>query len=123
MIGTVCGTVSALISGIIAPGMKLGAQALARGAAQLAAVELRAPKSLLGRTTVEAMQAGIVMGEVARIDGLIDMIWADCGYTTPVILVGQDAETIAALMAHAVTVDQTLALRGLLELYTANTRR
>lgn len=103
--------------------MKLGAQALARGAAQLAAVELRAPKSLLGRTTVEAMQAGIVMGEVARIDGLIDMIWADCGYTTPVILVGQDAETIAALMAHAVTVDQTLALRGLLELYTANTRR
>ena len=109
--------------GIIAPGMKLGAQALARGAAQLAAVELRAPKSLLGRTTVEAMQAGIVMGEVARIDGLIDMIWADCGYTTPVILVGQDAETIAALMAHAVTVDQTLALRGLLELYTANTRR
>ena len=75
--------------GIIAPGMKLGAQAL----------------------------------EVARIDGLIDMIWADCGYTTPVILVGQDAETIAALMAHAVTVDQTLALRGLLELYTANTRR
>ena len=51
--------------GIIAPGMKLGAQALARGAAQLAAVELRAPKSLLGRTTVEAMQAGIVIGEVS----------------------------------------------------------
>ena len=109
--------------GIIAPGMKLGAQALARGAAQLAAVELRAPKSLLGRTTAEAMQAGIVMGEVARIDGLIDMIWADCGYTTPVVLVGQHAEAIAALMTHAVTVDQTLALRGLLELYAANTRR
>ena len=102
--------------GIIAPGMKLGAQALA-------AVELRAPKSLLGRTTAEAMQAGIVMGEVARIDGLIDMIWADCGYTTPVVLVGQHAEAIAALMTHAVTVDQTLALRGLLELYAANTRR
>ena len=98
-------------------------QALARGAAQLAAVELRAPKSLLGRTTAEAMQAGIVMGEVARIDGLIDMIWADCGYTTPVVLVGQHAEAIAALMTHAVTVDQTLALRGLLELYAANTRR
>ena len=57
---------------------------------------------------------------VARIDGLIDMIWADCGYTTPVVLVGQHAEAIAALMTHAVTVDQTLALRGLLELYTIN---
>lgn len=106
--------------GIIAPGMSLGAQALAREAAQLAAVELRAPKSLLGRTTAEAMQAGIVMGEVTRIDGLIDMIWAECGYTTPVVLVGQDAEAIAALMTHTVTVDQSLALRGLLELYAIN---
>lgn len=103
--------------------MKLGAQALARGAAHLAAVELRAPKSLLGRTPSRPCRRASSWGRLARIDGLIDMIWADCGYTTPVILVGQDAETIAALMAHAVTVDQTLALRGLLELYTANTRR
>lgn len=106
--------------GIIAPGMELGARALARGAAQLAAVELRAPKSLLGRNTAEAMQAGIVMGEVARIDGLIDMIWNDCGYEAPVVLVGQHAESIAALLAHEATVDQTLALRGLMELYALN---
>lgn len=108
--------------GIIAPGMNLGATALARGAAQLPAVEIRAPKTLLGRTTAEAMQAGIVMGEVARIDGLIDMIWAEEGYTTPLVLIGQGAEAIAALMTHQATVDQTLALRGLLELYAANKR-
>ena len=111
------------VGGIIAPGVKLSAKALSDAAAQLAMVDLKAPASVVGKNTREAMQAGVVMGEVALIDGLIDMIWADCGYTTPVILVGQDAETIAALMAHAVTVDQTLALRGLLELYTANTRR
>ncbi len=108
--------------GIIAPGMNLGAAALARGAAQLPAVEVRAPKTLLGRTTAEAMQAGIVMGEVARVDGLIDMIWAEAGYTTPLVLIGQGAEAIAALMTHQATVDQTLALRGLLELYQANRR-
>ncbi len=108
--------------GIIAPGMKLGARR-PRGAASWPPWETSGPKSLLGRTTAEAMQAGIVMGEVARIDGLIDMIWADCGYTTPVVLVGQHAETIAALMTHAVTVDQTLALRGLLELYAINKSR
>lgn len=108
--------------GIIAPGMNLGAQALARGAAQLSSVEVRAPKTLLGRTTAEAMQAGIVMGEVARIDGLVDMLWQEIGYTTPVVLVGQDAEAVAALMQHRATVDQTLALRGLLELYSLNKR-
>lgn len=108
--------------GIIAPGMRLGAAALANGAAQLPAVELRAPRTLLGRTTEAAMQAGIVMGEVARIDGLIDMIWDDAGYNTPVVLTGRGAEGIAALMAHEATVDQTLGLRGLVELYSLNRR-
>ena len=115
-----CGT---FVGGVIAPGLALGARSLSAAAARLPQVEPSAPTHVIGRNTREAMRSGVVLGEVARIDGLIDMIWADCGYTTPVILVGQDAETIAALMAHAVTVDQTLALRGLLELYTANTRR
>lgn len=108
--------------GIIAPGMRLGATALAKGAAQLPAVELRAPRTLLGRTTEAAMQAGIVMGEVARIDGLIDMIWADAGYETPVVLTGRGAESIAALMGHEASVDQALGLRGLVELYLMNRR-
>ena len=108
--------------GIIAPGMRLGAAALADGAAQLPSVELRAPRSLLGRTTAEAMQSGIVMGEVARIDGLIDMIWAEAGFTTPVVLTGRGAEAIAALMEHTSSVDQTLGLRGLVQLYAMNRR-
>ena len=108
--------------GIIAPGMRLGAAALASGAAQLPSVELRAPRALLGRTTAEAMQSGIVMGEVARIDGLIEMIWADAGYATPVVLTGRGAEAIAALMRHEASVDQTLGLRGLVELYGLNRR-
>ena len=102
--------------------MRLGATALEKGAAQLPAVELRAPRSLLGRTTEAAMQSGIVMGEVARIDGLIDMIWEDAGYRTPVVLTGRGAESIAALMGHEVSVDQALGLRGLVELYLMNCR-
>lgn len=108
--------------GIIACGMRLGAEALASGAAQLPSVELRAPRSLLGRTTAEAMQSGIVMGEVARIDGLIDMIWADAGFETPVVLTGRGAEAVAALMGHAASVDQTLGLRGLVQLHAMNRR-
>ena len=106
--------------GIIAPGMGLGAAALAQGAAQLPAVGLRAPRTLLGRTTEAAMRSGIIMGEVARIDGLIDMIWAEAGYTTPVVLTGRGAEAIAALMTHEAAVDQSLGLRGLVELYGLN---
>ncbi len=48
--------------GIIAPGMKLGAQGAGPRSRPAGRRGASSPKSLLGRTTVEAMQAGIVMG-------------------------------------------------------------
>ena len=60
------------VGGIIAPVVKLSAKALSDAAAQLAMVDLKAPASVVGKNTREAMQAGVVMGEVALIDGLID---------------------------------------------------
>ncbi len=72
----------------------------------MAAVELKTPKSLLGRTTAEAMQSGHRRRErVARIDGLIDMIWADY----------RRSFSIAALMTPP-SPSEPCALRGLLEL-------
>ena len=64
------------LGGIIAPGLALGAKALSQAAARLPRVELKAPASVIGTSTREAMQAGVVMGEVARIDGLLDLWWA-----------------------------------------------
>lgn len=109
--------------GIIAPGLKLSANALASAAARLPMVEIKAPASIIGQSTREAMQSGIVMGEIARIDGLIDMIWNEVGYETNLVLSGQDAEAISRLLAHEVVVDQTLTLRGLVALYEHNRRR
>lgn len=109
--------------GIIAPGLKLSANALASAAARLPMVEIKAPASIIGQSTREAMQSGIVMGEIARIDGLIDMIWNEVGYETNLVLSGQDAEAISRLLAHKVVVDQTLTLRGLVALYKHNCRR
>lgn len=109
--------------GIIAPGLKLSANALASAAARLPMVEIKAPASIIGQSTREAMQSGIVMGEIARIDGLIDMIWNEVGYETNLVLSGQDAEAISRLLAHRVVVDQTLTLRGLVALYEHNRRR
>lgn len=109
--------------GIIAPGLRLSASALSNAAARLPMVEIKAPSTIVGRNTREAMQSGIVMGEIARIDGLIDMIWNEIGYETKVVLAGADAEGVAALMAHEVTIDQTLTLRGLIALHAHNRKR
>ena len=59
------------LGGAIAAGVAVSADALATRAAALRPVELVAPRSALGRNTVESMQAGLVLGAAAQVDGLV----------------------------------------------------
>lgn len=113
----------AFAGGIIAPGVALGARSLAAAAARLPMVELRAPASVIGRNTRAAMQSGVVLGEVARIDGLLDAISGELGENAPVVVTGDGAEAMVALLRHEATVDDTLTLRGLREIWRLNARR
>lgn len=108
------------VGGIIAPGMGLGAQALTRGTAKLPMVELRAPAAVIGKSTDAAMRSGIVLGEVARIEGLLSMISYELGCEAPVVLTGDDAQAMSALLSCEVAVDDTLTLRGLHSIWRRN---
>lgn len=108
------------LGGIIAPGMALGARSLAREAAKLPVIEIAAPRSVIGTSTREAMQSGVVLGEIARIDGLLDMIARQEPLDYTVVVTGGDAEAIAALLQHDAVADETLTLRGLARLYALN---
>ena len=59
------------VGGIIAPGVLTSSEALFRGTARLAAVELERPARALGRTTRESLQSGVFYGAVAQIEGLV----------------------------------------------------
>ena len=68
-----------------------------------------------------------VLGEVARIDGMLDMVLAEMRSTkaagegsVPIVITGDDAEALASLVGHSLTVDDALTLRGLAELYRIN---
>ena len=115
------------VGGVIAPGLVLGARSLSAAAARLPQVEPSAPTHVIGRNTREAMRSGVVLGEVARIDGMLDMVLAEMRATkaagegdVPIVITGDDAEALAALVGHNLTVDDTLTLRGLAELYRIN---
>lgn len=114
----------AFAGGIIAPGVALGARSLTQAAARLPMIELRAPKRVIGRNTRAAMQSGIVLGEVARIDGLLDSIRAEAAFPREpsIVITGDGSATIAALLRHDVTLDDTLTLRGLALLWQINRR-
>lgn len=113
--------------GIIAPGLALGARSLSAAAARLPMVELRAPANVIGKSTRDAMRSGVVFGEVARIDGMLDMVLAEMRAAgaagdspVPIVITGSRASEMAALLRHDLTPDDALTLRGLAELYRLN---
>lgn len=59
------------LGGVIAPGLRLAADALAGRAAKLSHVALEAPPQVLGRNTIHAMQSGLIFGYVSLVEGLL----------------------------------------------------
>ena len=73
----VVGAEGALRGVVIAPGLMLAAEALTGRAAQLSRVALEAPPQVLGRTTVHAMQSGLVYGYSCLVEGLVQRLQAE----------------------------------------------
>jgi type III pantothenate kinase len=59
------------LGGALAPGIEISVDALARRAAQLLKVELTRPPRIIGKTTVEALQSGIVYGFAGQVEGIV----------------------------------------------------
>jgi type III pantothenate kinase len=60
------------IGGAIAPGIQISVDALGARGAQLRKIELARPRSVIGKNTVECMQAGILYGFAGQIDGVVN---------------------------------------------------
>jgi len=67
------------VGGIIAPGIKVSADALFGAAARLPRVEIVPPRGVVAKTTVESVQAGLVYGTAAMVDGMIERIAKEIG--------------------------------------------
>jgi type III pantothenate kinase len=101
------------LGGPIAPGVVTSADALVQRAARLFRVELVAPPRVIGRNTVEAMQAGIVFGSVGLVDALVERVRAELGGRPPVVATGGLAALIAPWSRAIDAVDPLLTLAGL----------
>ncbi|WP_028925464.1 type III pantothenate kinase [Pseudonocardia acaciae] len=65
------------LGGALAPGIEISLDALVSRAAQLTTVELLRPRSVIGKNTVECLQAGILFGFAGQVDGLVRRILAE----------------------------------------------
>lgn len=75
------------LGGAIAPGIQISARALYERAARLPRIELSAPRSVVGKNTVESLQSGIVFGYSAMVDGMVERLAKELG-TPSVIATG-----------------------------------
>jgi type III pantothenate kinase len=104
----------------IAPGLAMSASALSAGAAQLPEVALARPAQVIGRNTVESMQAGLIFGYVGLVEGLVGRFRAALGAEMRVIATGQHADLIAAETAVIERVEPWLTLAGLRLIWEMN---
>lgn len=101
------------VGGIIAPGIQTSAQALFSQATRLSAIELTAPAAPIGTSTETAIQSGIVLGEADRVDGLVRRVFAQLGYTAPVVATGGLAPLVAEHSATITHTNPELTIEGL----------
>src|ERR1700758_125964 len=115
------------LGGAIAPGVEVSSDAAAARSAGLRRVELTRPRSVVGKNTVECMQAGAVFGFAGLVDGLISRIRedvdgfsSDLGDEVVVVATGHTAPLLLAELHSVNHYDQHLTLHGLRLVFERN---
>ncbi len=90
-------------------------------AAQLPYISLETPGKVIGKNTIDCMRSGIIYGNAAQIDGIIDRMEQELGQTASIVATGGLARLITPICRHKIVYDDALLLKGLLTLYRRNT--
>ena len=104
----------------IMPGVEISLKALTGGAAQLPQISLVPPKKLLGTNTIDCMRSGIIYGNAAMLDGMIDRIGDEVKSELTIVATGGLSRSIIPYCRHDVILDDDLILKGLLIIYNKN---
>jgi type III pantothenate kinase len=102
------------LGGVIAPGMQISAASLFARTARLTRVDLVPPRSPVGKSTVEAIQSGLIYGTAGEVDGIVERIRAELA--APQATVIATGGLAPVVIPHCRTIDHHepwLTLQGL----------
>ena len=109
------------LGGAICPGLKLAADALSERAAKLPRFELTRPESVIGRSTVTNMQAGIVYGYIGQVNYLIERMKKELNAPHAKVIATGGLAVLVAEESNVIDVmDGLLTLKGLCLIHAKN---
>ncbi|MFN2433493.1 MAG: type III pantothenate kinase [Gemmatimonadota bacterium] len=112
------------LGGVIAPGLRTGAEELFRKTALLPRVGLARPARVIGRTTAECIQAGVYLGAVAMIEGMLERIREEWGRGDVLVIATGGLSPLLRGASPAIhVIDELLTLRGLVEAWRSGPGR
>ncbi|MCG8550732.1 MAG: type III pantothenate kinase [Desulfobacterales bacterium] len=102
------------LGGAICPGVVISSEALFHRASRLPRVEmLKAPERVIGDDTIESIKSGIIFGNAAMVDGMVERMKQEMETTPAVIATGGLAPLIADVSNAIESVDLSMTLDGL----------
>ncbi|MGI9100084.1 MAG: type III pantothenate kinase [Solirubrobacteraceae bacterium] len=108
------------LGGVLVPGVEISLAALTSRGAKLPAIDLLPPRTVIGKSTVDAIRSGVIYGFAGAIDGILRRLLDELGDETDVIATGGLADAIVPFTEHIDEVDDLLTLTGLRLLYERN---
>lgn len=108
----------AFVAGVTAPGIRISAKALWSNAAKLPEIEIVKPDSILAKTTITSMQAGLLYGTIGQTEYIIDRFKEESGYEgIKVVATGGLGRIIAEGTEKIDIYDPELTLQGMRLIY------
>ena len=108
------------LGGCVCPGLRISLEALTGRTSLLPGIQLDSPRQAIGRNTAAAMRSGIMYGNAAMLDGMIDRFREETGWDFTVVATGGLAKRVVPLCRHRIVYDRHLIIKGLAALYRDN---
>jgi len=111
------------VGGAIAPGIEISVEALGARGAQLRKVELARPRAVIGKSTVEAIQSGVVFGFAGQVDRIVERMAEELSDDPDTVTVVATGGLAPVVLGEATSIDKHepwLTLLGLRLIFERN---